>query len=182
MFDKKNTVILVAIEDELSKSLLPDWNIVYTGVGKINAALSIANAYNIYSPKAFINFGSAGSLNNSIRGLNEVSKFYQRDMDARQIGFPVGVTPFDSISTIDLKRDGLTCSSGDNFVTENPLIETDLVDMESYALAKFCYNMKLEFYCFKFVSDNANSKASNDWKKNYKQGSLLFVRMLNRPS
>ena len=101
-------------------------------------------------------------------------------MDARQIGFPVGVTPFDSISTIDWKRDGLTCSSGDNFVTENPLIETDLVDMESYALAKFCYKNNIEFYCYKFVSDNANSRASNDWEDNYKQGSLLFIELLNR--
>ena len=34
MIDKKNTVILVALEQELPKSYLPGWKIIYTGVGK----------------------------------------------------------------------------------------------------------------------------------------------------
>ena len=34
----KDTLIIVALERELPRKLLPNWNIVYCGVGKVNAA------------------------------------------------------------------------------------------------------------------------------------------------
>ena len=42
----KNSLIIVALERELPQKLLPNWNIVYSGVGKVNAALTVAKAYN----------------------------------------------------------------------------------------------------------------------------------------
>ena len=138
MFDKKETLILVAMEEELPKEKAIGWNIIYTGVGKINASISIADSFYKYRPKKIVNYGSAGAINKEINGLHEVTEFYQRDMDAREIGFTIGTTPFDNISKIKLSRKGISCSSGDNFVTKDPLIKTDIVDMESYALAKFC--------------------------------------------
>ena len=38
-FDPKNTLILVALEAELPNEMIPSWNVAYTGVGKVNAAL-----------------------------------------------------------------------------------------------------------------------------------------------
>ena len=38
MIKKNETVLLVAIKRELPKELIPNWNIVYTGVGKIVAS------------------------------------------------------------------------------------------------------------------------------------------------
>ncbi len=34
-----NTIIFVALESELPATHLPEWRIVYTGVGKVNAAI-----------------------------------------------------------------------------------------------------------------------------------------------
>ncbi|NCV51273.1 MAG: 5'-methylthioadenosine nucleosidase, partial [Gammaproteobacteria bacterium] len=33
-----NTLIVVALEDELPTHMVPGWNVLYTGVGKVNAA------------------------------------------------------------------------------------------------------------------------------------------------
>jgi adenosylhomocysteine nucleosidase len=182
MFDKKETLILVAMEEELPKEKAIGWNIIYTGVGKINASISIADSFYKYRPKKIVNYGSAGAINKEINGLHEVTEFYQRDMDAREIGFTIGTTPFDNISKIKLSRKGISCSSGDNFVTKDPLIKTDIVDMESYALAKFCKLHKLDFYCFKFISDKANKNAANDWNENFKYGSSQFMKKLESMS
>ena len=75
-------LILVAIEDELKRCDLPDHQIEYIGVGKVNAVFNSLKAIEKYSPKKIINFGTAGSLDAKINGLVEVSKFFQRDMDA----------------------------------------------------------------------------------------------------
>ena len=93
MIKKSDTVILVAIPKELPKLLLPDWNIIYTGVGKINASFAISKAYFEFKPKIFINYGTAGALNHSLSGLLEVSKFEQRDMEVSALGFKIGETP-----------------------------------------------------------------------------------------
>ena len=42
LFSPQNTLILVALADELPRSLVPDWRIVYTGVGKVNAAIQVS--------------------------------------------------------------------------------------------------------------------------------------------
>ena len=46
MIDKKNTVILVALESQnCQNSYLPGWKIIYTGVGKVNASFAISRSY-----------------------------------------------------------------------------------------------------------------------------------------
>ena len=100
--DPKNTLLLVALEKELPTHLLPIWNIYYTGVGKVNAALSVVEACNLYKPNVIINYGTVGSLNPNLSGLIKVNKFFQRDMDVRPLGFEYGETPFDKINTISL--------------------------------------------------------------------------------
>ena len=59
-----------------------------------------------YAPSLIINYGTAGSLNKELRGLVEVTRFFQRDMDATPLGFKIGQTPFDDISEINLGSGG----------------------------------------------------------------------------
>lgn len=179
MFNKSKTIILVALEDELPKKYLPTWNIIYTGVGKINAAYSLSKAIHEFAPNTVINFGTAGALSNNLNGLQEVSVFKQRDMNAEGLGFGLGETPFDKISTIDNKRMGLSCGTGDSFVNTKPKLLTDLVDMEAYALAKICKLNQIEFICYKYISDNADSNANNAWNENLKNGALAFSDLLS---
>ena len=148
---RNEIVILVALEEELPRNTLKSFHIEYTGVGKINATFKTLEIINEFSPTLIINYGTAGSLNNNLNGLCEVSKFLQRDMDASSLGFKYGETPFDQISTITFGRSGFTCGSGDNFVTGIPKLQTDLVDMEAYAIAKVCLLKKVNLICFKYI-------------------------------
>ena len=159
-------IVLVALEKELPRTTLPNFHIEYTGVGKVNATFMTSELINQFSPKTIINYGTAGSLRNDLSGLVEVSHFFQRDMDVSALGLEIGETPFDEISEISFGREGFSCGSGDSFVTELPQLDTDLVDMEAYAIAKVCL--------YKYISDNADVNASANWNENISHGKDLF--------
>ena len=173
-------LILVAVEEELGLKDLPEFQICYTGVGKINASIKTLEIIRDYSPTQVINYGTAGSLNKKLKGLVEVDQFFQRDMDATPLGLKIGQTPFDEIEEINFGSAGYSCGTGDSFVTQTPKLKTDLVDMEAYAIAKICYLKDIKFKCFKYISDNADGGANNDWIKNVSNGKKLFIeRMRN---
>lgn len=148
----------------------------FTGVGKINATHTITQLILKHKPEEIVNFGSVGSLNKELKGLIEVTKFYQRDMDVRGLmNLKLGETPFDSIHEIITNDAGYSCGTGDSFVQSKIEMNVDVVDMEAYALAKICKLHNVDFKCFKFISDNADENASNDWLENCKKGSQLFL-------
>ena len=171
-------IILVALEDELSREDLNEPQIEHMGVGKINAAIKTTETIRKYSPELIINYGTAGSLNKDISGLVEATNFYQRDMDASPLGIKVGETPFEDCFNIHFGRDGLSCGTGDSFVTNSPKLITDLVDVEAYAIAKICKMNDIDFRCFKYISDQADDNASQDWKENVTRGKKLFIQKI----
>ena len=171
-------LILVAVEEELSVKDLPEFQIYYTGVGKINASIKTLEIIRDYSPTQVINYGTVGSLNKKLNGLVEVTQFFQRDMDATPLGFKIGQTPYDEIEEINFGSTGYSCGTGDSFVTQTPKLKTDLVDMEAYAIAKICYLNDIKFRCFKYISDNADGDANTDWVKNISIGKKLFIKKM----
>ena len=54
----------------------------------------------------------------------------------------------------------------------------DLVDMEAYALKKVCEHHSVAFSAYKFISDDANAEAGDDWKNAVKNGTHLFEKIL----
>ena len=123
-----------------------------------------------------INFGTAGGITVS-SGYYECKNFIQHDMNCSPLGFQVGETPFDSINNISF-GEGLTCASGDSFVTNNISLNADIVDMEAYSIAKLCKRNNLEFLCFKYITDEADSTASSDWQTNVSNGEKLFLETI----
>ena len=169
-------LILIALQQE-APELSFNAQVFYTGVGKVNAAMTAAELITKYNPKRIINFGTAGGVTVK-SGFHQVSKFVQRDMMCCELGSLPGQTPFEDIIVID-NGDGLTCSTGDNFVTDsNLLIPADVVDMEAYAIAKVCKKHNIEFLCYKFVSDGANKDSSNDWQLTVSQGQVYYLDKL----
>lgn len=177
-FNKQDTLILVALESELPRANIPQWNIQYIGVGKVNAALAVCRFSQEFKPKVILNFGTAGALREDLTGLVEATSFYQRDMDARPMGFSLGQTPFEDDNCIAFDRPGVSCGSGDSFVTSAPELMTDIVDMEAFALAKFAVQTGIDFRCFKYISDAADSEAPKSWKENVISSSELFIKDL----
>tara|TARA_B100000780_G_C20942147_1_gene375736 strand:+ start:28 stop:561 length:534 start_codon:yes stop_codon:yes gene_type:complete len=172
-----NRIFVAALKEET-----PDLDFFYhTGVGKINATYNLTKIIDKYKPEEIINFGTAGSIEKGLKGIIECTKFYQRDMDVSALmNLEIGQTPFDNINEIINSNDGYSCGSGDNFVTGPITIKVDVVDMEAYALAKICKLESINFRCFKFISDNANESASNDWMKNCEKGAKLFKHKLKK--
>ena len=151
----------------------------HVGVGKVNATYNTLKLINIHKPKIIINYGTAGAINSKLKGLVECTKFYQRDMDVRSLDFKLGETPFDKIKEIITSKDGYSCGTGDSFVNKKIDMETDVVDMEAYAIAKVCKLENIEFKCFKYISDNADQNASKDWNTNLILGAKAFAELIN---
>ena len=83
-------LILVAFRGELSVKDVPDLYVHYARVWKINASIKSFEIIKDYAPTFIINYGTAFSLNDTLKGLVEVKIFSQRVMDAISLGFNFG--------------------------------------------------------------------------------------------
>lgn len=169
-------IVLVAIKEE-APDLAYMMNLFYTGVGKVNAAMVASEVIAKYRPQRIINFGTAGSIT-VLPGFYQCTQFVQRDMTCTALGCVPGQTPFETDVYLG-DSNGLTCSTGDNFVM-NPKLEipADVVDMEAYAIAKACAKYGVEFVCWKYISDHANQNAHNDWQQQVAQGQSHYISKL----
>lgn len=169
-------LILIALKEEAPEMAISE-KVFFTGIGKVNAAMTAAELITKYQPDRVINFGTVGGITVK-SGFHQVTKFVQRDMLCCELGSEPGQTPFEEGVVLDL-GEGLTCSTGDNFVTDNNLlIPADVVDMEAYAIAKVCRKHGVEFLCFKFVSDGANDDSLNDWQSMVSRGQEYYLHKL----
>lgn len=193
--NKKKTLIVCALKRE-TQGQLEDYDVTYTGVGKINATFQLygklGEIYNSYQelPELIINYGTAGSRELPIGELVDCTKFIQRDMDAIGLGFIKGQTPFEKHIPIILEPTKVkfnpigkhyVCGSGDNFVedVENEIDSIDVFDMEAYALAKVCHHYHVPFISFKYITDNVNEHSSKDWEENCSDGINLFYNCIS---
>lgn len=166
-------LLVVALPHENADNLLSahGHELLYTGVGKVNATLALTRALAArdHDGLIVINLGSAGSRTFPAGQVVQAQRFFERDMDASAIGFPLGLTPFETDDHIDSSLllpglPGATCYTGDSFVTTpHPKLDLALIDMEAYALAKVCQSFGLPFASLKFVTDGADGAAASDW-------------------
>jgi len=172
-------VVLTAIEDELKKDRAPEGvEVIYTGVGKVNAASATTLAIMTLRPQLVINYGTAGKIAHIHNGLVEVSGVVQRDMAAMPLA-PRGRTPFSpEMDRLSSGFGNVVCGTGDSFVTAaDPwLVENniDIVDMELFAIAHVCQRFGVPWRAFKFITDAADENAADHWNENVANGEDLF--------
>lgn len=193
MFNINDVALVMALPGE-SQGFFEKENIpvVYTGIGKVNAALVAMDVIHKAKCKVMINLGTAGSSRFKTHDLVEVSSFVQRDMDISPLGFKVGETPFDPLpGAIDLipyfpELSHGVCGTGDSFETGTPKVPCELVDMEGYALAKVCRKMNVQLISLKYITDGADHNAHNDWEANLVHGAKklleFYKKMVTIPS
>ena len=174
--------VIIALEAELAgRRLPPGFRVTFCGVGKINAALATAAVLARPDCARVVNFGTAGSLRPELAGqLLRVNRMLQRDMDGRPLA-ALGDTPFEegrAAGVIDLGGNGVSLSTGDNFVTAPPDLASDIVDMEGYAIAKACIRAGVPFTCWKFVTDLADENATANWRENVEKGASAFITLV----
>lgn len=186
MLNKDDILIVCALEIE-TQGQLEDYDILYTGVGKVNATFKLTKRLSGFAPKLVINYGTAGSRKIKKKTLVDCTKFVQRDMDVTGLGFMRGETPFEDepplmldfgITEYNNIRRRATCGSGDSFVEDRTQYYGEVVDMEAYALAKVCYNYKIPFVSFKYITDGADEQAHEDWEKNLADGIEEFKKQV----
>ena len=167
-----NPLLVLALPQENANNRLDDLGleILYTGVGKVNATLALMRRLaQGTAPSLIINAGSAGSHTLPAGHVVAAAQFHQRDMDATAMGFALGETPFESpiLLANGLAVPGLTsaiCYTGDSFVTTaHTQLTLEVIDMEAYALAKVCDQLGHRFVCLKFITDGADGQAASDW-------------------
>ena len=74
--------ICVALEAELPDFKMNGYTVIYTGVGKVQAATALAKSLcHFHKPIEIWNYGTAGGVS-GISGLHEVGAFLQRDYQA----------------------------------------------------------------------------------------------------
>ena len=186
-FDKK-PLIVCALEME-TQHQIDDYDVLYTGVGKVNATFKLTQKFGkfgSYIPYSMvINYGTAGSRKYQQGELVDCTKFVQRDMDVTGLGFMKYQTPFEDEIPIQLDYDHVDfnpigkkalCGSGDSFVQDETI--GDVVDMESYALAKVCRSYDVPFISFKYITDGADGDAGIDWEENVTNGIMIFKQKI----
>jgi adenosylhomocysteine nucleosidase len=163
-------------------------SILYTGVGKVNAASALARRLAEIrctgEPLPWVvNLGTAGSRSLAPHSLVACDRFTQRDMDVSGLGFPRGVTPFDETpAVIEFPRvfAGLphaACSTADSFATHEHPVDGDVVDMEAFALARVCVAENVRFACAKYVTDGADADSAAHWEAALDGAARSFARL-----
>lgn len=90
---KNGVLIIVALEKELDAKTIPEeFDVIYTGVGKLNVAIATMQGIQKFKPKHVINFGTVGDVKGTFSGILEVSQTLQRDMMPSE-PTPRGTTP-----------------------------------------------------------------------------------------
>jgi len=181
---KTHHLIITALESELKRDALPPGvEIVYCGVGKINAAIATLKAITQFQPQSIINFGTAGKVNRELHGLLDIAKVIQRDMDTGPLA-PRGKTPFCNKPQEYLSLGKHFCGTGDSFVTAHDpwLISRgiDVVDMELFAIAACAHDHDIPWQSFKYITDDANENSGKDWQEKVHQGQDLFIDRLKQ--
>lgn len=145
----------------------------YTGVGKIKSTYAALKALEYHRPDWVLNLGTAGSQKIETGQTVECIRFVQRDsLFAENTGHFSQVF-FNSSPITSLQA--VTCGTADFIESGAPKVDCDIFDMEAYALAYVCDQMKVRFNSIKFVTDSSDENVVTDWKKNLKAASAALL-------
>lgn len=161
----KRVLFIMAIEDEYGPHLQSRFTPLMTGVGPVEAAIATSLALQHLHqqaalPELVVSLGSAGSRTCKLGEVYQVASVSWRDMDASRLGFTKGVTPFidhpvDLPLHAPLKLPKARLSTGANIVggEDYTAIDADMVDMETFAIARVCQRFAIPLIGLRGISD-----------------------------
>ena len=173
----KRLFFVMATEHEYGPQLRARITPLISGVGPVEAGIATAAALSALAaedalPDLVVSLGSAGSRSLEHAGLYQIDRVSYRDMDATALGFDKGQTPFLDIPiVIKIKQriPGLltaSISTGANIVTGSAYdwIDTDMVDMESFAVLRATDRFAVPMIGLRGVSDGRSDLTGlHDW-------------------
>ena len=168
-------LVLTAVDDELDKARAPEgFEVIYTGVGKVNASSGATLALLVLRPTLVISYGTTRKIDDKLAGLVEVAAVVQRDMMAMPLA-PRGSTPFSpGLDRLSSGHGSVICGTGDSLATaEDPWLAENgigIVDMELFAIAHVCQRHSIPWRAFKYLTDDA----IEHWAADAAEGQNLF--------
>lgn len=165
MIAGQRVLFVMAVEAEYGAHLQSRFLPLMTGVGPVEAALVTSIALDRMAqkdilPDLVVSLGSAGSRIGTLGEVYQVASVSWRDMDASRLGFTKGVTPFvdhpvDLPLSTPLEICTLRLSTGANIVggEDYAAIDADMVDMETFAVARACQRFDVPLMGLRGISD-----------------------------
>jgi len=163
----------ILIVTALSEEYVDDkYTVIYTGVGKVNASI---NLYSYLSKnkniKLVINVGTAGGINCKKGQIIECGIF-----EDGQLEYPGSI---DEVIVFDESKSKIL--TFDNFICKKPKKDCECVDMESFALAKVCKLLNVNFKCVKYITDIVGKKnQKTEWVNNVESGKDLLKKQIEK--
>jgi adenosylhomocysteine nucleosidase len=169
-------VFIIAVPEEVDHiDNVLGYPIIYSGAGKVNAAIAACKAYE-EGFNEVINIGSCGSMKLKMGEIIKIGNVFQ-DIDFSPL-CEYGDTLFEpNSSQIQITSDSqYSCFTTDYFYdySHTPkyspkyremIDKCDVFDMECFALAKVCKKYNMKFTSYKWVSDNGDG---GNWEENCK--------------
>lgn len=173
----KRLLFVMAADAEYGPHLKARFKPLMTGVGPVEAAVTLASALAKLAadnalPDLVASLGSAGSRTLEQAEVYQVTSVSYRDMDASAFGFEKGRTPFlDLPAEIALPLQipgvaGARLSTGANVVSgaAYDIVDADMVEMETFALLRACQRFDVELIGLRGISDGkADVHHISDW-------------------
>ncbi len=178
-------LFVFALESEAA-DVFGNYNLLFTGIGKINAAYHLTRSISMQKPKLIVNLGSAGSCEFKRGEVVCCTQFVQRDMDVTGLGFRKYETPLSGQEPVlhyGLKLQGLPegiCGTGDSFEMAHACPDYNVLDMEAYALALIAMKENIPFLCLKYISDGADGMAAEDWTTQVHHAAVALKSVIAR--
>lgn len=173
----RSILFVMAVDAEYGQHLRRRITPLMTGVGPVEAAVTLTHALTTLQacgtlPNLVVSLGSAGSHRLEQTKVYQVSTVSYRDMDASPLGFERGCTPFlDHPAVIALPHHipdipAASLSTGGNIVSgaAYDLLDTDMVDMETFAVLRSCHRFGLPLIGLRGISDGTGElRHVGDW-------------------
>lgn len=171
MIAGQRVLFVMAADAEYGPALSRRFKPLMTGVGPVEAALGTGIALRDLDqstglPDLVVSLGSAGSRSCTLGEVYQVASVSWRDMDASRLGFTKGVTPFidhpvDLPLRTPLELRAMRLSTGADIVggDEYAAINADMVDMETFAVARACQRFDVPLMGLRGISDGPGELA-----------------------
>ncbi len=180
-----NILVTYAIPQERVDVKLEGCRITYcqTGIGKVNAVLSVYEFIQTHKPDLILNVGTAGSVQHQVDSLVICSRFVDRDMKkCKEFGVDYQHDFSEELSFIPLLSGwqmSNTCNTGDSFVTEI-IDESDAFDMENFAVAALCKRLSIPLISVKYITDKIGENSVKHWEDKLQDANAGLQEFFNR--
>lgn len=160
-------LFVIAAEAEYGPALRARVEAFICGIGVVEAGVRVtarlAELARVgAAPDLVVSLGSAGSARLEQGAVYQVSSVAWRDIDASPLGFAPGEVPLAGLPlalplAAPLDMPWATLSTGSDFVTGAGWgrVAADMVDMETYAIARACMAFGLPLLGWRGISDGA---------------------------